>query len=179
MIIRLIRFFLWIGHSGVIEMIAEQFGFAMMPLCVLIVCGLISGTTSGTSGSMRYAEELSTMIVPAATAAFANFLVVALPAENKPISTPSKLCSVSSFTLIFLPRNFSDFPAERADANSRSSDSGKLRCSRQWISSTPTAPVAPTIGDDWIRELLLGGHDRFSTNEKAPSVSGEASRLLT
>ncbi len=32
MIMRLIRFFLWIGHSGVIEMIAEQFGFAMMPL---------------------------------------------------------------------------------------------------------------------------------------------------
>jgi len=38
-----------------------------------------------------------------------------------------------------------DQPAERAEANKRSSASGKRRVSRQRINSTPTAPVAPTI----------------------------------
>ena len=52
-------------------MMAEQFGFAMMPWCVKIASRLISGTTSGTAGSMRNADELSTITVPAATAAAA------------------------------------------------------------------------------------------------------------
>ncbi len=30
---RRIGFTLWIGHNGVIAMIVEQFGFAMIPLC--------------------------------------------------------------------------------------------------------------------------------------------------
>src|SRR5688572_32766964 len=86
MIIRLMRFLRCTGHSGVIEMIAEQFGLAMMPLCVRIVSALISGTTSGTPASMRNADELSTTTVPALTAAGANFFDVPLPAENKPMS---------------------------------------------------------------------------------------------
>jgi hypothetical protein len=94
---------------------------------------------------MRNADELSTMTVPAFTAAAANFFVVPLPAENKPMSTPVKLASVSSSTRTSLPRNFMALPAERADANSLSSFSGNLRRSRHSMSSTPTAPVAPTI----------------------------------
>src|SRR4030095_11033409 len=47
MIMRLMRFFRCTGQSGVIEMIAEQFGFAMMPLCVKIASLLISGTKRG------------------------------------------------------------------------------------------------------------------------------------
>src|SRR6185503_9594102 len=174
MISRLIRFCRWIGHSGVIEMIAEQFGFAMIPLWVAIFSGLISGTTSGTVGSIRYADELSTMIVPASRAAFANFFVVALPAEKSPICTPAKLLSVSSSTCSGLPRKSSDLPAERADANSRSCESGNLRCLRQRISSTPTAPVAPTTATTGF-ESFLAAIERFSINEKAPSVSGKAS----
>src|SRR6185437_5348061 len=54
----------WIGHSGVIEMIVEQLGLAMIPLCCLTASGLISGTTSGTPASIRNAEELSTTTAP-------------------------------------------------------------------------------------------------------------------
>ena len=68
MITRLMRLALWIGHSGTSAMIAAQFGLAMMPLCSRIRPALISGTTSGTSGSMRKAEELSTTTAPAFTA---------------------------------------------------------------------------------------------------------------
>src|ERR1700733_14766867 len=60
------------------------------------------------------------------------------------MSTPLKLSSVNSSTVTGLPRKGTGLPAERADANSRKLDSGKRRCSRHCINSTPTAPVAPT-----------------------------------
>jgi len=40
---------------------------------------------------MRNADELSTITVPAFTAAGANFFDVPLPAEKRPMCTPSKL----------------------------------------------------------------------------------------
>src|SRR6185312_9210718 len=132
------------GHSGVMEMIVEQLGLAMMPLCWCSASGLISGTTSGTSGSMRKADELSTTTVPWRTAAGAKRLDWAPPAENNAMLTPRKLSSVSSSTVTGLPLKGSVLPAERADANNRKLDSGKRRCSRHCINSTPTAPVAPT-----------------------------------
>src|SRR6185437_13811304 len=134
----------WIGHSGVMEMMVEQLGLAMMPLCSRKASGLISGTTNGTPGSMRKADELSTTTVPWRTAAGANFLDCAPPAENNAMSTPRKLSSVNSSTVTGLPLKGSVLPADRADANSRRLDSGKRRCSRHCINSTPTAPVAPT-----------------------------------
>ena len=47
-------------------MIVVQLGFAMMPRCFWISAGLISGTTKGTSGSIRKAEELSITTAPGA-----------------------------------------------------------------------------------------------------------------
>ncbi len=55
------------GLSTGIAAIVVQFGLAMMPLRTSAsACGLTSLTTSGTSGSMRQAEELSTTVAPAA-----------------------------------------------------------------------------------------------------------------
>src|SRR2546430_1505841 len=94
---------------------------------------------------MRNADELSTTVAPARTAMGAKRFEVLPPAENSARSTPLKLCSFNSRTVSCRPRNVSVLPAERAEANSRSSDNGKPRSSRQRINSTPTAPVAPTI----------------------------------
>ena len=47
---------------------------------------------------MRKAEELSTTTAPLLTAIGANFLEVEPPAENSPMLTPSRPCSVSSCT---------------------------------------------------------------------------------
>src|SRR3954470_18675788 len=105
MIRRLMRFTLWIGHSGVIEMIAAQFGFAMIPGWFAIASGLISGTTRGMASSMRNAEELSTTTAPLDTAIGPNFFDVALPAENSARCTPSNDFSVSSVTVTDLPAN--------------------------------------------------------------------------
>ena len=96
MISRLMRFCLWIGHSGTSAVIAAQFGTAMMPLWSRMRFALISGITSGTFGSMRKAEELSMTTAPAFTADGENFFEMPLPAENNAMSTPSKESAVSS-----------------------------------------------------------------------------------
>src|SRR3954452_6933414 len=133
------------GHRGVIEIMAAQLGLAMIPRCSRMAPGLISGTTRGTSASIRNAEELSTTTAPLLTATGANFLEVEPPAENSPMLTPSRPFSVSSWTGTDCPRNGRVLPAERADANKRNSDRGKLRRSRHPNSSIPTAPVAPAM----------------------------------
>ncbi len=99
MIKRLMGFFRWIGQSGTSAVMAEQLGLAMMPLWSLIRRALISGTTSGTSGSMRKAELLSTTTAPAFTASGAYCLEMPLPAENSAMSTP-----VEGIVLQFLDR---------------------------------------------------------------------------
>ena len=130
MIMRLIRFFLWIGHSGTRAVIAEQFGLAMMPLCSVMRRALISGMTSGTFASMRKADELSTTTAPAFTAIGANFLETPPPAENKAMSTPSKDFSSTLRSAIVLPPNLIVLPAERALASGFSLPTGKPR--RSW-----------------------------------------------
>ena len=94
---------------------------------------------------MRKADELSTTTAPAFTAAGANFFDMPLPAENSAISTPSKLFSVSSVTVMSLPLYGNVLPAECAEASRRSSPKRNLRVAKQERNSTPTAPVAPTI----------------------------------
>src|SRR6266576_4127997 len=86
----------WIGHNGRSATIAAQFGLAMIPLWRAISSGLISGTMSGTAGSMRNAEELSITTALLRTAIGANSRAVLLPAENSAMSTPAKLSSLSA-----------------------------------------------------------------------------------
>src|SRR5689334_9811799 len=100
MIMRLMRFFLWIGHKGTSAVIAEQLGLAMMPLCSAMRRALISGMTSGTSAVMRKADELSTTTAPAFTALGANLRDALAPAENKAMSTPANEVSANSSTAI-------------------------------------------------------------------------------
>ena len=58
----------WSAFAGSMTTIVVQFGLAMMPLRASpTASGLTSLTTSGTSGSMRQADELSTTVAPPAT----------------------------------------------------------------------------------------------------------------
>src|SRR5205814_1782648 len=154
------------GHNGVMEMMAQQLGLAMIPRWPRRASGLISGTTSGTCGSRRNAEELSMTVAPARTASGAKRFEVPDPAEKSASCTPSKPSSVSSRTGSSRPRNLKVFPAERADANSRSSASGNARSPRQRISSIPTAPVATTIATAALGLVLGFLLDQHTTQPK-------------
>ena len=64
-----------------------QLGLAMMPLgrCANM-WAFTSGTTRGTSGSIRQAEELSMTVAPACATTGARARDVVLPAENRAMS---------------------------------------------------------------------------------------------
>src|SRR6266849_3115053 len=106
---------------------------------------LISGITSGTFGSMRKADELSTTTAPAFTAMGVNFLEMPPPAENSAISTPSKEFSSSASIMTFWPRKSIVLLADRALASALSLPTRKPRLSMVAMNSAPTAPVTPAM----------------------------------
>src|SRR5215467_10248715 len=117
----------------------------MMPFGRLATCsGLTSGTTRGTSGSMRNAPELSTTTAPRAAATGPQRADTSSGTSNMATSTPSKTSADSACTSVCLPRTLSRRPAERGEATSRiSPQTSSLVDSRSSI-TVPTAPVAPT-----------------------------------
>ena len=117
--------------------IVVQFGLATMPLGIEArACSLASGTTRGTSGSMRHADELSMTVAPAAATRSARARDAVAPAENRAMSRPSYEAVSASSTTRSVPFQAIVRPAERAEANSRSSSTGKSRSSRM-VSMTP------------------------------------------
>ena len=79
-------------------MAAVQLGLATTPLCFARSPPFTSGTTSGVSGSMRKADELSTTTQPAALAAGTNSRLRVAPALKKAMSTPLNDEAFSSST---------------------------------------------------------------------------------
>ena len=124
-----------------------QLGFAMIPLgrCAA-ASALTSGTTSGTSGSIRKAPELSTATAPRSAAMGAHCALTSSGTSNSAMSTPSKTSGASACTVRSAPRTRMTLPAERGEATRRISLHGTLsRASMMSIIVVPTAPVAPTI----------------------------------
>src|SRR4051794_3349960 len=122
-----------------------QFGFAMIPLrASRTACGFTSLTTSGTSGSIRQAEELSTTRTPASANRGASAREVVAPAEKTAMSSPLGSAFSASSTTTSRSPQVRVVPADRAEAKNRSSPTGKSRSSRTWRITAPTWPVAPT-----------------------------------
>src|SRR5262249_47488577 len=117
----------------------------MMPLGRLAtISGLTSGTTSGTSGSIRNAPELSTTTAPRAAAIGAHCAEISSGTSNMATSTPSKTSALSACTSARLPRTLSWRPAERAEATGRISPQTSSLVESRSSMTVPTAPVAPT-----------------------------------
>ena len=138
-------------------MMVVQLGLAMMPRGRFSASSALhSGTTRGTSSSIRKALELSIMTAPCFVMVSANSFDVPPPALVKAMSTPlkSSLCC-RSFTSISLPRNVYFRPALRWLPNNSSSSMGKFRSSSTRRNSCPTAPLAPTIATLIIRSYLV------------------------
>src|SRR5271163_3764698 len=93
----------------------EQLGLAMMPLCFLISSGLTSGTTNGTSLSIRNCEVLSITTAPALAAIGAHIFEISAPGEDKTISTPLKTSLVNGTYL--MPSNCPPAPLGEMSIN--------------------------------------------------------------
>src|SRR5918995_3129185 len=116
-----------------------------------------SGTTRGTPGSRRYAEDLSTVTAPPRTACGTSSRLAAVPTENRQTSrSPAASASGVASSTVTPPITL---PAERADAKSRTSSYPRSR-SRSTV-TVPTAPVAPTTpmrGLAKVEGLVQGLH---------------------
>src|SRR5437870_8489168 len=77
------------GLTATVSGIATQLGLATMRFGMLLrAAALTSGTTSGTSGSMRHAEELSTTMAPALAAMGLNSRLIDDGVLDRTRSTP-------------------------------------------------------------------------------------------
>ena len=135
------------GCNTTTIIIVVQLGLAMIPRGRFSASSALhSGTTKGTSSSIRNAELLSIITQPYLVIVSANSFDVPAPAEVKAISMSlkSSLCW-SNFTVSSLPRKVYLLPALRSEPNSTSSSIGKFLWSRILRNSWPTAPEAPTI----------------------------------
>ena len=122
-----------------------QFGLEIIPLGLFLACsGFTSGTTSGTSGSIRKAPELSTATAPLEAAIGAQISEISSGTSNIAISIPSKDSGVSSTTVSSSPCTKIFLPADLAEAISLISPQMFSRLLMMSIMAVPTAPVAPT-----------------------------------
>ena len=128
------------GLSTGIAAMVVQFGLAMIPLRALAISpGLTSLTISGTSGSIRHADELSMTIAPAAANFGASSRDEVAPDENRAMSRPVGSAVAASSTVIC-----GALPLQRGAGrawprrSSGSRDTGKLRSARSWRMTAPT-----------------------------------------
>src|SRR5438105_15787344 len=95
----------------------EQFGLATIPLGTCRrASALTSGTTRGTSGSMRQALELSTTTAPALAATGLYSRLTRAGVLDNTTSTPANASGRIGSTVYFLPPNSMDLPALRSEA---------------------------------------------------------------
>ncbi|CAB4690967.1 unannotated protein [freshwater metagenome] len=127
------------GLSTGIAAIVVQLGLAMMRLWAFAISlGLTSLTMSGTSGSMRHADELSMTITPAAEKRGASTRDDEAPLENRAMSRPEGSAVSASSTVIWRSPHGNVVPAERDDAKKRMSLTGKFRSARMARMTLPT-----------------------------------------
>src|SRR5262249_38056356 len=124
----------------------EQFGLATMPLGIRrSASALTSGTTSGTSGSMRQALELSMTIAPAFAAIGLVSRLTDAGVLDRTVSTPGKAAGRIGSTGYDFPLNVIDLPALRWEARNLMDFNGRLCSATTCRITSPTTPVAPTI----------------------------------
>jgi len=108
--------------------IVVQLGFAMIPLrAARAADAFTSATTSGTSGSIRHADELSITVTAAAANRGACTRDIEAPAENSAISNPAGSADAASSTTMSAPSQGNVEPADREEAKYRISSTGNAR----------------------------------------------------
>src|SRR5438270_13606396 len=105
---------------------ATQFGLAMIPFLMFFNSdAFTSGTTSGTSGSIRQADELSITVAPALAAIGLNSRLTDAGVLDRTRSTPANASARSGATGYSRPRNVTDRPALRGEARNLIDAAGK------------------------------------------------------
>src|SRR5205823_7811112 len=144
------------GFSTHVSGIVQQFGFARIPSCSATRSPFTSGTTSGTPGSSRYADDLSIATAPPRTTCGTSSRDASVPTE-KSATSMSPAASASAVASSTTVPSASVDPADRAEAKARTLS--KPRSRRIRIATLPTAPVAPITATRASRICALLGVD--------------------
>src|SRR5262245_8909277 len=116
------------GFRATTIWMVEQLGLATMPLGMLFrASALTSGTTSGTSGSMRQALELSMTTAPALAAIGDDSRLTPAGVDERTTSTPATASGRIGSTTWDLPLNVIDLPALRWEARNLMDRNAKSR----------------------------------------------------
>src|SRR6476620_988317 len=116
------------GATTGMAAIVVQLGFAIIPLrAVRAADAFTSATTSGTSGSIRHADELSITVTAAAANRGACTRDIEAPAENSARSNPAGSAASASSTTISVPSQGKVESADREDVKYRTSTTGNAR----------------------------------------------------
>ena len=159
--------------SGTMSDSVVQFGTEMMPLGRLFAAsGLTSGTTSGTSGSIRNAPDLSITTAPRDAATGAQSTETSSGTSIITRSTPSNTSGVMAWTSTSSPLTRSRRPADRAEAISRISLQMSSLVDRTSSMTVPTAPVAPTTARTGRRPRPPAG----AAPAPGPALTGRSRR---
>ena len=134
------------GLSTGMATMVVQLGLATIPFGIdASADSLTSGTTRGTSGSMRHADELSTTIAPAAAKRGASWREAVAPLEKRAMSMPDDVGRgrVLDDQVLDPGRPGCARPSGRRRTGA-ARRRGKSRSSRIACMTVPTCPVAPT-----------------------------------
>src|SRR5947209_7080047 len=138
----------------------EQFGLATIPFGMRrSASAFTSGTTSGTSGSMRQALELSMTTAPALAAIGLYSRLMEAGVLDRTISTPANASGRIGSMLYDLPWKSIALPALRSEARNLIARTANWCSTRTCRIIAPTAPVAPTTA-------TLGNTSRFLSQQK-------------
>src|SRR5262245_2680551 len=152
----------------------EQLGLATMPLGMRrSASALTSGTTSGTSGSMRQALELSMTTAPALAATGLYSRLTWAGVLESTISTPANASARIGSTVYDLPLKETALPLLRSEARNLMPRKEKARSSSTCRMISPTAPVAPTTA------TLGATTASLSYQDSAPAAAGASFDVLT
>ena len=135
------------GASAISAIAVVQLGLATIFFFDFVAASaLISGTTSGMPSLYRKADELSiTSAPPSPSAIFSAHSRLKSPETARKTTSQSRAASSVNSSILRSPNGVAtSLPADLAEANSLSSDTGNLRFPSTSMISLPTAPVTPT-----------------------------------
>src|SRR5947209_2735750 len=128
-----------------------------MPLGIVrSASALTSGTTSGTSGSMRQALELSMTTAPARAAIGLDSRLTEAGVLDRTMSTPANASGRIGSMVYVWPLKVRGLPALRWEARNLILRRGKFCSTSTCRMISPTAPVAPTTATLTTGRVLSG-----------------------
>ncbi len=155
----------------------EQFGLAMIPRCLRMSWGFTSGTTRGTSGSIRKALELSTTTAPAAAAIGLQWREMLAGVLERTISIPENASGGKGLDRMVLTPELHGFARTPLGGEELDRGDRKIALLQQADHPLTHRTTGPNNGDVLHDRAPVSRQDWFS-NGKVPVGNGRQGQRM-